>query len=323
MNVGILGAGNIANTMAKTLNGMEQATAYAVASRDLGRARAFAEQYGIPKAYGSYDELYDDKNVDLIYIATPMSHHAEQMKAAIRQGKHILCEKAFTVNAAQAREVLALGKEKKVLVAEAIWTRYMPMRRTLDELLAKGLIGDVKALSANLAYPAHKVERLWRPELGGGSLLDIGVYTINFALMHFGDNIKKIESVMIPYATGVDAAGNASFIYDDGKIASLQFGMTFRGDRRGIVYGDKGYIEFLNINNCAAIRVYDGTDTCIASVERPPQITGFEYQVESCRRAIETGQLECPEMPHRDIIRVMEIMDAIRKIWGLEFPGGL
>ncbi|WP_010257461.1 Gfo/Idh/MocA family protein [Treponema primitia] len=321
MNVGILGAGGIANLMAKTLNGMETAKAYAVAARDLHRAKDFAEKYGISQAYGSYEELYRDKNVDLIYIATPISHHFDQMKAAILQGKNILCEKAFTLNAAQAKEILALGKEKKVLVTEAIWTRYMPMRLTMDEVIAKGLIGEIKALSANLAYPVSKVERLGSLDLGGGSLLDIGVYPINFALMHFGDKIKKIETTMVPYTSGVDAAGNVNLIYDDGKIAFLQFGMTFRSDRRGIVYGDKGYIESLNINNYAGIRVYDVNDTLIASFETPPQVTGYEYEVESCRKAIEAGTLECPEMPHREIIRVMEIMDQIRKIWGLEFPG--
>jgi predicted dehydrogenase len=323
MNVGILGAGNIAAMMAKTLKGMETACAYAVAARDLARAGAFAETYGIPQAYGSYEELYRDKNVDLIYVATPMSHHFEQMKAAIRAGKNILCEKAFTLNAAQAKEALALGEEKKVLVTEAIWTRYMPMRRTMDEVLSRGLIGGVKALSANLAYPVFSQERLGSPELGGGSLLDIGVYPLNFALMHFGDKIKKIETTMVPYTTGVDAAGNVNLIYDDGRIAFLHFGMTFRSDRRGIVYGDKGYIEFRNINNCQGIQVYDTGDTLIASFETPPQITGYEYEVESCRKAIEAGSLECPEMPHREIIRVMQIMDDIRKIWGLEFPGGL
>jgi predicted dehydrogenase len=321
MNVGIIGAGNIANTMAKTLNLVENAKAYAVASRDLVKAKTFADTYGIPHAYGSYDELYQDKNVDLIYIATTISHHAEQMKAALLNGKNILCEKAFTLNAVQAREVLALGREKKLLVAEAIWTRYMPMRKIMDEVLAKNLIGDIHALSANLAYPVHALERLGQPELGGGALLDIGVYPVNFALMHFGDKIKKIESTLIPYKTGVDAMSSVNFTYDDGRIAFLQFGMVYRSDRRGIVYGDKGYIEFLNINNCAGIRVYDTKDKLIASFDPPPQLTGFEYELEACRKAIESGASECPAMPHRDIIRVMETMDAIRAIWGLRFPG--
>jgi predicted dehydrogenase len=317
MNVGILGAGNIANTMAKTLNLMENATAYAVAARDLGRAKAFAEKYSIPHAYGSYEELYQDKNIDLIYVATTISHHAEQMKAALLHGKPVLCEKAFTVNAAQAKEVISLGREKKLLVAEAIWTRYMPMRKTMDEVLAKNMIGDVRALSANLAYPVYTIERLAEKNLGGGALLDIGVYPINFALMHFGDKIKKIETTVVPYTTGVDAMGNINLIYDDGKIAFLQFGMTYRSDRRGIVYGDKGYIEFLNINNCEGIRVYDVNDTLIASFETPLQLTGFEYQVDSCRKAIESGQVECPEMPHVEIITAMETMDAVRTIWRL------
>ncbi|GHV85855.1 oxidoreductase [Spirochaetia bacterium] len=313
MNVGILGAGNIANMMAATLTMMKNVNAKAVAARDVSRAKAFAEKYNISRAYGSYEELYADADIDLIYIATTIAHHAEQMKAALLHGKNVLCEKAFTLNAAEAREVIALGKEKKLLVAEAIWTRYMPMRKTLDRIISEGKIGQVRALSANLAYPVHTIERLSSKELGGGALLDIGVYPVNFALMHFGDKIQKIESSIFPYPGGVDAMGNVTFTYNDGKAAFLHFGMTYRSDRRGFIFGDKGYIEFLNINNCQGIRVYDTDDKLLTSVETPPQLTGFEYQVESCRKAIEAGAVECPEMPHHDIITVMEILDSIRR----------
>jgi predicted dehydrogenase len=306
--------------MAQTLNMMDTAKAAAAASRDYGRAKVFADTYGIPKAYGSYEELLRDPEVDLVYIATPHSHHYEQMKAALDHGKHILCEKAFTVNAEQAREVLDLGKEKKLLVAEAIWTRYLPMRKVMDEVLAQGLIGKAHVLSANLGYPVYAVERLARPELAGGALLDMGVYPINFALMTFGGDIKHIDSTVVKYHTGVDAQSSITFTYQDGRIAVLHCSMLSRADRRGVVAGEKGYIEFININNCEGIHVYDTEDKRIASYETPRQMTGFEYQVESCRKAIEGGLTECPEMPHADILKVMGIMDRIRKDWGLRFP---
>jgi predicted dehydrogenase len=321
MNVGILGAGFIAEKMAETLNRMKGATAAAVASRDLDRAKAFAGKFKIERFYGSYLEMARDPGVDLIYVATPHSHHYEHMKLCLEQGKHILCEKAFTVNAAQAKEVIALGKKKRLLVTEAIWTRYLPMRTVMDKILAEGIIGNAVSLTANLCQAVAHIERLVKPKLAGGALLDMGVYTINFALMCFGSAIADINAVRVKYKTGVDAMNSITFTYKDGRIAILESGFTCRSDRRGVVAGDKGYIEFLNINNCEGIRVYDTQDKLLASYKTPKQITGFEYQVEACKKAIEAGSIECPEMPHAEIIRVMEIMDKIRKTWGLVYPG--
>jgi predicted dehydrogenase len=305
--------------MAQTLT-MVDTKAAAVASRDYGRAKVFADTYSIPKAYGSYEELLQDPSVDLVYIATPHSHHYEQIKASLDHGKHVLCEKAFTVNAAQAKEVLDLGKKKNLLVAEAIWTRYLPMRKVMDQVLAQGIIGKPHVLTANLGYPVHTVERLARPELAGGALLDMGVYPINFALMTFGGDIKHIDTTVVKYHTGVDALSSITFTYGDDRLAVLYCSMYSRTDRRGVVSGEKGYIEFLNINNCAGIHVYNTEDECIASYETPHQLTGFEYQIEACRKAIEAGLSECPEMPHSEILAVMDIMDRIRNDWGLRYP---
>ncbi len=150
MKVGILGAGRIAATMAKTLNGMKEAQCYAVASRSLEKAEAFAQKNHVEKAYGSYEEMLSDENVDLVYIATPHSHHLEHGKLCISYGKPVLCEKSFTANAAQARELLDYAAEKKVFITEAIWTRYMPSRKMIDDIIASGELGEIKMISANL-----------------------------------------------------------------------------------------------------------------------------------------------------------------------------
>jgi predicted dehydrogenase len=321
LKVGIIGAGFIANKMAETLMKMEGVSARAVASRDQARAADFAGKYKIEKAYGSYEELLNDPEVALVYVATPHSHHYEHMKLCLEAGKHILCEKAFTVNAVQAEEILNLGKKKNLLVAEAIWTRYLPMRKTMDDVLAGGSIGKAASLTANLCQAVAHVERLYNPELAGGALLDMGVYAINFALMCFGTEIREVNSSWVKYETGVDALNSITFTYNDGRIAILESGFTCRSDRRGVVSGDKGYIEFLNINNCEGIRVYDTEDKMLASYETPKQITGFEYELASCKKAIEAGRTECPEMPHSEILRVMCLMDNIRKTWGLKYPG--
>ena len=140
MKIGFLGAGRIAHTLASTMARMEDVTLYAVAARDLDRAQAFAAEYGFRKAYGSYEEMLSDPQVELVYIATPHSHHAAHMKLCIAHGKHILCEKAFTLNAAEAKEIALLAKEKGVYVAEAIWTRYMPSRQLINQVLDSGII---------------------------------------------------------------------------------------------------------------------------------------------------------------------------------------
>lgn len=177
-NIAILGAGSIARTMARTLRMMkargDAVELYAVASRSLERAQAFAREEGFACAYGSYEELVQDPAVELVYIATPHSHHAAQMELCIDHGKHVLCEKSFTANAAQAEAVLQRARQKGVLVTEAIWTRYMPMRSILSELIASGEIGTPRLLTANLCYPLLHKERILRPELAGGALLDVG-----------------------------------------------------------------------------------------------------------------------------------------------------
>ena len=320
MNIGFIGAGRIANTLASTMARMEDVNLYAVAARDLDRAQAFAAQYGFDKAYGSYEEMLRDPNVELVYIATPHSHHFEHMKLCIAHDKNVLCEKAFTLNAAQAREIAALAKAKGVYVAEAIWTRYMPSRAMINEVLASGIIGNVTALTATLCYPVAYKERCIRPELAGGALLDVGVYCLNFALMHFGDDIERMDSSVRMTDTGVDGQESITLHYRDGKIAVLTAGILSRSDRKGIFYGDKGYIIVENINNPQSISVYDLTDTLVKKIQVPAQITGYEYQIREAMARIRAGEIEAASMPLDTTIAVMERMDALRKDWGLIYP---
>jgi predicted dehydrogenase len=320
MNIGFIGAGRIANTLASTMARMEDVNLYAVAARDLGRAQTFAAQYGFDKAYGSYEEMLRDPHVELVYIATPHSHHFGHMKLCIAHGKNVLCEKAFTLNAAQAREIAALAKAKGVYVAEAIWTRYMPSRAMINEVLASGIIGNVTALTATLCYPVAYKERCIRPELAGGALLDVGVYCLNFALMHFGDDIERMDSSVRMTDTGVDGQESITLHYRDGRIAVLTAGILSRSDRKGIFYGDKGYIIVENINNPQSISVYDLTDTLVKKIQVPAQITGYEYQIREAMARIRAGETESASMPLDTTIAVMERMDALRKDWGLIYP---
>lgn len=319
MKLGILGAGGIASTMAKTVAGMKDVEAYAVAARDLERARVFAQKYEVKKAYGSYEEMLADDEVELVYIATPHSHHYLHAKMCLEAGKYVLCEKAFTVNAEQAQKLFDLAKEKKLLITEAIWTRYMPSRKMINDIIESGVIGEVTAVTANLSYTVSHVERIRKPELAGGALLDVGVYPINFASMVLGDKVKDVKATAI-FQNGVDILDSIAMVFEGDRMATLQCGAREISDRMGSIFGTRGYMQVQNINNPEKITVFDTDHKEVASYVVPEQISGYEYEVESCMKAIQEGKLECPEMPHAETIRIMKIMDDIRKSWNYEIP---
>jgi predicted dehydrogenase len=183
------------------------------------------------------------------------------------------------------------------------------------------VIGQPQMLTANLGYLLANVERMLRPELAGGALLDLGVYAINFASMFFGNAISSIQGNAILTDTGVDAQNSITLSYEDGRMAVLC--SSFRGlsDRRGIIYGDKGFLEVQNINNFETVDVYNRDRKHIAHYDAPHQITGYEYEVEAAVRAIWAGEYECPEMPHHETLLMMQWMDELRRQWGVKYPG--
>ena len=332
VNVAILGAGRIAHTMAATLTMMaadpryqDLIAPYAVAARDGGRAAAFAAEHGLAKSYGSYEALLEDPEVDLVYIATPHALHAEQAIACMRAGKNVLVEKSFTANAAQAREVVAVARGTGMLCAEAIWTRYMPSRGMIDRIIASGEIGEVMAVDANLCYPVSGKARMTDPAMAGGALLDVGVYPLNFIDMAVGAGhgraITRLETTMSPWEpTGVDAQNSTTLFYDDGLMATAVSSMLVASDRRGAVWGTEGYLVCENINNVQWIDVFGPDHELRRREEVPAQLTGYEYEVAAAAEAILDGRVECEAMPHADTVRIMELMDAIRREWGLVYP---
>ena len=320
LKVGILGAGGIACAMAKTISQMPSACCFAVASRDLEKARKFAEKWGIKKAYGPYEEMLSDPGVDLVYVATPHSHHYPHVRLCLEHGKHVLCEKAFTVNAAQARELFRIAKDKRLLLTEAMWTRYLPMRGTINEVLRSGIVGKPWLLTANLGYMISDVERLKEPSLAGGALLDVGVYPLNFAAMVFGNDPVSIQGSAVLSDKGVDRQDSITLRYADGRMAVLNATMMGMSDRRGVIDCDNGMLEIVNINCPQELRVYNRERVLIASYRAPKCITGYEYEVEACIRALDAGGIECPLMPHAETVRMMEWMDGLRAQFGVRYP---
>jgi len=317
MNILILGAGWIAQKMARTLaDAPQDCRVYAVASRSLDKARAFADQWHIPVAYGSYEEAVCDPAVDLVYIATPHSHHYQHTMLALEAGKPCLVEKAFTSNLRDAQKLIDFAHEKGVFLTEAIWTRYMPLSHKVGELLASGIIGSPKLLYASLSYPMEAKERIIRPELAGGALLDLGVYTINFARMYFGGDILRQVSNCFKGSTGVDLQETISLSYADGRMANLQSGAFCQNDRMGIISGPEGFIRVDNINCPKLVEVF--RNDCLVASYRCPEdmITGYEYQVFECKRCLEAGLLESPMMPHAETLAIMRQMDGLLREWG-------
>ena len=318
MKLGIIGAGHISIKMARTLAGKPQGCeCYAVASRDLEKARAFASEYGSSKAYGSYRELVEDPEVDIVYIATPHSFHHEHTRMALECGKPCLVEKAFTMNAREAEDLVNISESRGVFLTEAIWTRYLPMSHKVAELLSNGVIGEPKLLRASLCYPVSYKERIQRPELGGGALLDLGVYVLNFARMYFGTDIVKTATSCVTGPTGVDLQESISLTYGDGRMANLQVSALCINDRQGIISGTEGSIIVDNVNCPSRIDVYRGYDL-VQTIGLPADfITGFEYQVFECQRCLSEGLVESPMMPHNETVAVMRQMDGLREAWGL------
>lgn len=315
MKLAILGAGGIASTMAKTVREMDEVCLYAVAAREEERAKKFAEEYGAEHFYGSYEEMLKDDGIDLVYVATPHSHHYEHAKLCISYGRPVLCEKAFTRDTREAEELLAYAKEKGVFITEAMWVRYMPMSVTLKDILKEGRIGDVVGLTANLGYSLMHVERMVRPELAGGALLDLGVYTLNFATWVLGDDVRDITTCVVRHDTGVDKQEFVDLVYYDGTVAGLFNTMQATTDRKGYIYGTKGHIVVDNINNYEAFHIYNNQYELVETIRRPQQISGYEYEVRACKKALEEGRLECEEMPHEHTLKIMRLLDAIREKW--------
>jgi predicted dehydrogenase len=318
--VGIIGAGWIAAKMAAALAPLKDYCVYAIASRSQQKADAFAAEWGVEKAYGSYEELVDDPQVDLVYVATPHSHHYDHAMLAVSRHKAVLVEKAFTANARQAEALLAAARREGVFVTEAIWTRYMPLSMKVGELMRSGIIGEPRVLTATLCYAMEQKERVLRPELCGGALLDLGVYVLNFARMYFGTDIAKTVTNCIMGPTGVDMHESISLTYRDGKMANLQAGALCLNDRQGIISGTEGYIRVDNVNCPELVEVYRNYEL-VERHERPADmVNGYEYQVMECRRAMEAGELESPMMPHHETLAIMQQMDAMRQEWGVRYP---
>ena len=320
LRVGIIGTGWIAEKAAITLAGLTMCEAYAVGSRSQEKADEFARKWDVKKAYGSYAELMADPNVDLVYVGTPHSHHYDVTREALLAGKPCLVEKAFMANRRQAQEIIDLAHERKVFLAEAIWTRYQPVVNMVRELIAAGRIGTPRLLTATLGYSMGEKPRIMRADLCGGALLDLGVYALNFVRMFFPADIVSIDSQCVKSKTGMDLTNAITLVLADGMLCNLQSSAACVGDNIGVIAGPDGTLIIDNINNPQTITVNGPDRTYIETIRVPKQITGYEYQFVACRQALIDELLEPREMPHEETLYIMELMDGLRQKWGVRYP---
>ena len=342
MKFAILGCGHIATKMAKAVKALEKrgmgVECYAVASRSLDKAQKFANEYGFGRAYGSYEELAQDPDVDLIYIATPHSEHYNNILLCLEHNKNLLVEKAFTANALLASEVIALAEEKGVFMSEAMWTRFLPAVQMVKDWIFAGKIGKVESVEADFSMPLSHIERLKNPALAGGALLDLGIYSLTFADIFLTDpeickvgrdatgencvanHIVQTKTKCVKFHTGVDATDWIDLVYTNGQVAHLKTSMVAPLHNEGVIYGTEGFIRVQNLNDMVEIQLFDVTGTLVESV-KPPRIENcYEYEVLGCKAALEMGLKECPEMPHTKTMQIMTQMDSLRAQWGVSFP---
>lgn len=320
---GVIGLGWIANEFCEALSIIPMTELHAVASRSKEKAIKFKEKHNAVKAYGSYEELYNDEEIDIVYVATPMAMHFQNMLDIIDSGKHILCEKSFTLNSKEAKIIKDKAHQKNLFVMEALWTRFNPTIKTIQEIVLSGEIGDVERIDVEFSIyrDFDKTSRIFSNELGGGALLDVGIYPITFTDIFIGLNPLEIDSSAELAPTGVDQDCEVRLNYGN-KTAKLIFGTKRKGENYATIYGTQGRIvvkDFWSTQN-AEVHLKNGL---MRTINIKFIRNGLEYQVMHMIGRLEQGKLESDIMPLSKTIEVMKFMDSLRNEWGVRYKSEL
>lgn len=319
---GIVGPGNIARKFARDLRAVSGATLTTICSRDLGRAREFAGKHGGASATDDVAALAADPKVDIVYIASPHNAHLAAAKVLLGAGKPVLCEKPLTVNAAQARELVELARDRGVLLVEAMWTRFLPLYQRIKALIDDGSIGTPRMVtSAFCIQPEPDPTNRWfDPRLAGGGLLDVGVYCLAVTQLALGRAPTGISAEARMASTGVDELLSARLRYHCGAMASFTCGVGNRFDNSLVIAGDGGFIRVPSLFIGATEAFVHRGDT-VDKIGEPLRSDGFEFEIEEAMRCLRAGEIESPLLPHADTLDTMETMDRIREQIGLRYPG--
>ena len=319
---GILGPGRIAHSFAEGLKAIPNAELYAVGSRSQKNADAFGDKFEVEHRYASYEALVQDADVDVIYIATPHPHHADNACLCLNHGKAVLCEKPFTLNRWELERVIETAQKNQCFLMEAMWTRFLPAIQQVRQWLNERRIGQLHLIQADFGFREayNPKSRIYNPETGGGSLLDVGVYPISFASMMFGHKADRIASLAELTQDGVDDAAGIVLGYSEGGMAVITCAVKAETPQEAWLLGDEGKIEIPTPfwrSKTARLLPRKGDP-----VEATPPFegNGYNYQALAVQECMEAGQLECPQMSWQESVTIMETMDALRQDWGVRYP---
>jgi predicted dehydrogenase len=316
---GIISTGNIANKFVKDLSLVEKGKAYAVASRSLEKAEAFAANYHMERAYGSYTDLMQDPEVDIIYIGTPHDSHADLAIQCLNAGKAVLCEKPLAVNKFQVQSIIDASVKNNVFMMEAFWSRFNPSIEKAYALIQEGVLGDVNYLNADFSFLRSDApeSRLLNLDLAGGALLDMGVYPIFLSYLIFGYP-KEILALGRFHKTGADVQTGMLFKYDNG-IANLTTGFESRSDLVAKIYGTEGSISLHeNWHEAQSFDLKKGSE--ISTFDLPTKGKGFTYEIEECHACLNAGVIESSKWSHQNSLDLISIADEVRRQLGLVYP---
>jgi len=328
---GILGPGSIANRFGDDVKPLGDHSLYAVASRDKAKADAYAAKYGVTKAYGSYEELAADPDVDVIYVATPHPFHKEHSLLALRAGKAVLCEKPFTVNLAEAEEVVAEARSRNVFLMEGIWSRCFPIVRKAKELAASGAIGTPRLIEADFGFKGGDTNeqgvlnignpngRLFAPALAGGGLMDVGIYPVSLAQMFFGTP-DKVAAVATLGTTGVDENTGILLHFPNGSIGVLHTSLQVSTVMKATILGTQGRIEIHAPWWCPKVLTVYRNGQEPETITEPFQGGGFQFEAAHVAECLRAGKTESPLITLDETLSVMKTLDAIRAEIGLKYP---
>ena len=314
-NIGIIGCGNMSAKMIESIRELEDIRVVAVASREKTRANKFVREYcPEAKALGSYEQMTRQKDIDLVYIATPNTFHYENAIMCVKNRLNVLVEKPFGMSRGEADSVFSEAKNRGVFVCEAMWTSFMPLHKKILEWVNTGRIGQVRYIQSNLGYNVEDRPRITDPALGGGAYLDLGVYPTNLAVSILGEVVEPVSVFAHRYSTGVEK--DLSYVLEvpnDGAMAVSFVTVASNTDKDGAVIGDKGYIKIRNINNYERIELYDGQNNLVEACDKEG-MNSYATEVLACVDAIRNGFIQCPEMPWRRTSYIASVNDRIRSM---------
>jgi predicted dehydrogenase len=318
---GILGTGNIAHQFARGLASAADAELAAVGSRSQETADAFGDEFDIPRRHATYEALADDDGIDAVYISTPHPMHRDNSLLLLEHGKAVLCEKPFTINAGQARQVIDCAAKHDTFLMEAMWTRYLPAVVRARQIIAAGEIGEPRMVQADFGFRAgvNPEGRLFNPALGGGALLDVGIYSLSMASMVFGPAPAEVHSTAQIGETGVDEQSAFLLKYPGGELAVLSCAVRTGTAVEARIFGTEGSITLHSpFFKCGALTVKRGGDE--EFVDLPLAGNGYNYEAEEVGRCLRDGLKQSDVMPLSESLALMELMDSIRAQWGLTYP---